>query len=193
MAGSGAPGEIDGEEAGCAEGSAPRNGGGGVLVWTVTSSLRPPFSDAVVGEALPISGGLSGSTSCSRVKTAPAVAARGQVLSGVSGSTMRTVLPSSKVSSATGTRACGRRISCTSISGDHGANVGAAAACSGAAAPVADISGAAGETGRGATAPDAASTVGLTGVPGKTGCPAAVADAAGLSAAPVAPGEASNI
>ena len=33
---SGASGAIDGAATACAEGSAPRNGGGGVLVWTVT-------------------------------------------------------------------------------------------------------------------------------------------------------------
>src|SRR2546426_8625198 len=100
---------------------------------------------------------------------------------------MRTVLPSSKASSATGTRACGRRISCTSISGDDGASVAVAAACGGAAASADDVSGAAGETGCGATAPETASKVEVPGAPGKTGCCAAVTDVAGLSAATVAP------
>ena len=52
---SGAPGAIDGEATGCADGNAPRNGGGGVLVWTVTSSLRPSFGIANASEGLPIS------------------------------------------------------------------------------------------------------------------------------------------
>jgi len=63
-----------------------------VLVWTVTSSLRPSFSVAVASDGLPISRGLSCSVSCSRFNAAPTVAARGPASSSVAARTIRSVL-----------------------------------------------------------------------------------------------------
>ena len=69
VAASGAPDAIDGSAIGCAEGSAPRNGGGGVLVWNVTSP-REFCNEASGKEVLPSSMALA-KTPPPEVKTAP--------------------------------------------------------------------------------------------------------------------------
>ena len=64
---------------------------------------------AVVGGSVTGFRGLCRKHLLQQSKGAPLAAAPGPGISGVSGSPIRIVLPNSKVSSATGTRACGRR------------------------------------------------------------------------------------
>src|ERR1700738_5564550 len=81
LAASGALGASDGAAIGCAEGSAPRNGGGGVLVWTVTTSFHPARGVTVAGEVLlPTTSGPPCSVSCNRLKMVPAAIALGPAL-----------------------------------------------------------------------------------------------------------------
>ena len=101
MVASGASGASDGKATGWAVGCAPRNGGGGVLVWKVTSSLRrsraaPGASNTLPGSCNP---------SCSRLSAAPAAARDPPLNVGES--------------TAIASRVCGSRISCTPISGDN--------------------------------------------------------------------------
>src|SRR5882724_4049893 len=63
---SGASDAIDGDATGCADGSPPRNGGGGVLARTVAASLRPSCETTIAAEARPAARLMSGIASCSR-------------------------------------------------------------------------------------------------------------------------------
>ena len=76
---SGASDGNDGKAIACADGCAPRNGGGGMLVWNVTSSPGRCRSAAVAGRFSPI----SSKPSCSEFSAA-AAAAREPCGSGIS-------------------------------------------------------------------------------------------------------------
>ena len=134
MVPSGASGAIEGEAIGCGVGADPRNGGGGVLVWTVTSPSRMSFSVAAARAGLPS----SCNASCNRFKVAPAV---GPAWSAAV-SALRPATAVCTRSSATANRACGSMISRTSSSGEDGVRLAAAEAFGVAACAATDAVGA---------------------------------------------------
>src|SRR5882757_9630035 len=112
---SGASGAIEGDAIGCGVGTEPRNGGGGVLVWIVTSPSRMSFSEAAARAGLPS----SCSASCNRFRVAPAV----DPACKADASPLRPAAAVCTISSATATRACGSMISRTSSSDAEGARL----------------------------------------------------------------------
>src|SRR6185312_14822812 len=102
--------------------NAPRNGGGGVEVRRITSSLLPPGKVTVAIAASTAPRGISCSASCTSCKAAPCVAAAGS-LSSASASTICLELPAAAFI-APGRFASGGGMSWPMVDDSEGTSVG---------------------------------------------------------------------